>query len=304
MANSTPPGILCHTGLELCTPARTPGVLGLNDQGDPRLCTRLGDTPGCTGVGDGADTTLAWWTPGRAHPLGPVRAPDGSPLALPVMAPPLPSLNQPPWMKIAEDEARRFKGETEELIQKTRNYHLIAQTGRTSMVGPANAWCAAFVNTCLKEAGVLVDNPAFADHIAARGRASAFFKVQGEIRKGDKNLPTVRNPRFALLDAPVFGAIAMVTTGTGHGEHVGFVYAAPYAGSVVVLGGNQSDRIKFDDHSILPSDKQRDHLVFFFPSDYLAMTSSAAALGTETSVELNKAFGISLARLKHKGNTQ
>ncbi|MEP6503701.1 MAG: hypothetical protein ABJD97_10240 [Betaproteobacteria bacterium] len=121
MAHSTLPGILAFTGLELGTPARTPGCLGINDQGDPRPCTRLGDTPGCTGVRDGADASLPWWNPGAAPALGPVRAADGGALAMPIVAPPLPPSYRPPWMKIAEDEARTYKGRTEETIQTTHN---------------------------------------------------------------------------------------------------------------------------------------------------------------------------------------
>lgn len=38
-------------------PPRTPGVCGLNDQGDPNAWSFVGDTPGSLGVGDAADVT-------------------------------------------------------------------------------------------------------------------------------------------------------------------------------------------------------------------------------------------------------
>ena len=55
---------------------------------------------------------------------------------------------------IAEDEAREYKGETEETIQKTHNYATRVHTGQATMVGNDHPWCAAFVNWCLREAGV------------------------------------------------------------------------------------------------------------------------------------------------------
>jgi uncharacterized protein (TIGR02594 family) len=305
MARSTTPGILAFTGLELALPARTPGCLGLNDQGDPRLCTRLGDTPGCTGVRDGADASLPWWNPAAAPTLGPVRAADGTALALPASAPPLPPPERPPWMKIAEDEAREYKGETEETIQKTHNYATRVHTGQATMVGNDHPWCAAFVNWCLREAGVDIENPTFADHVAAKGRAHGFFEVKGErAAKGDKGIPTVRNPRFVMLEAPVFGAIAMVTDASGHGHHVGFVYSQPRPGHIALLGGNQSDRIMFQDNNITAEKGYANHLLFFLPTDYQALANAGTALDTRTADQLNKMFGISVKKLKTDRDTQ
>ena len=56
MANSVIPGPL--NGFGPWTPARTPGVLGMNDQGDPNRTTLLGDTPGPLGFNDWADPNL------------------------------------------------------------------------------------------------------------------------------------------------------------------------------------------------------------------------------------------------------
>ena len=56
MANSYIPGP--RNGFGTWTPARTPGMLGLNDQGDPNRTTLLGDTPGPLGFNDWADPTL------------------------------------------------------------------------------------------------------------------------------------------------------------------------------------------------------------------------------------------------------
>ena len=306
MAHSTVPGILRHTGLELCTPARTPGVLGLDDQGDPRVCTRLGDTPGCTGVGDGADPSLPWWNPALPRSLGPVRASDGTPMALPAAAPPLPAPARPPWMKIAEEEARKFKGQDEAVIEKTTNYATAIVTGQTTLVGNDHPWCAAFVNWCLCKAGVAIDNPGFPDRTYARGRAHAFFEVRGPAvdKGGDKGQPLVRNPLFVQLGAPVFGAIAMVTYPGGHGHHVGFVYSQPQPGFVVLLGGNQGSTICFVEANIDKGKGMPNHLLFFFPAGDGWSASTVPPLGAESADSLNKSFGIDMTRNRHASSTQ
>ena len=63
---------------------RTPSPLGYNDQGDPTVCTRLGDSPGPLGFQDLGDPRLAVLLPGNqlvGGVLGGSR--DGVPLALP-----------------------------------------------------------------------------------------------------------------------------------------------------------------------------------------------------------------------------
>ncbi len=300
MPNSTAPGVLAYTGLETCTPARTPGCLGLNDQGDPRLCTRLGDTPNCTGVHDGADFSLAWWDP--ATPTqGPVRASDGTPMSLPVTAPASTPSDPVPWMKIAEDEARKFKGQDEAVIQKTTNYAKEVHTGQTTLVGNDHPWCAAFVNWCLDKAGVAIDNPEYADHVASKGRANGFYMVQGPKvakgkGKGEKAQPMIRNPLFVELDDPVYGAIAMVTNASDHGHHVGFVYSKPDDDDVVLLGGNQGNTIKFSKDNIKAGKHHKDHLKFFFPAGDKWSSKAAPALGTDSAEVLNKRFGIEVKK--------
>ncbi len=306
MANTTTPGVLRFTGLDLCTPARTPGCLGINDQPDPRVCARLGDTPGCTGVRDGADATLPWWNPARTRSLGPARASDGTPLALPAGAPPLPPPARPPWMAFAEDEARKFKGQDEAIIEKTTNYATAVGTGQKTLVGNDHPWCAAFVNWCLQKAGVPIANAGFPDHAAATGRAHGFYEVKGPpvTKGGDKGMPMVRNPLFVQLDAPVFGAIAMVTSSSGHGHHAGFVYSQPEAGGVVLLGGNQYDRIMFLEYRIAATKGHPDQLRFFFPAAFQSTVAATFAMGTQTADQLNATFGISLKKMKLKDPTR
>ncbi len=296
MPNTSTPGVLNYTSLEICTPARTPGCLGLNDQGDPGLCTRLGDTPNCTGVRDGADFSLPWWKPAEGPTLGPVRASDGTPMAMPVTAPASAPADPVPWMKLAEAEARKFKGQDEAIIEKTANYAREVGTGQTTLVGNDHPWCAAFVNWCLMKAGVTIDNAGYADHVAAKGRANGFYMVQGpkvaKGKTGDKAQPMIHNPLFVELDAPVYGAIAMVTNASDHGHHVGFVYSKPDDNDVVLLGGNQGNTIKFSKDNIVAGKRQKNHLKFFFPAGGPWSAKAAPALGTDSAEVLNKRFGI------------
>lgn len=309
MGNSRTSGVLGHD--DQWGAARTRGPLGVHDQADPNWCTRLGDTPGSLGIHDHADPTLPCLLLGPSAPVQMLRLADGTALAMPCEAI-APEPRQAPWMSFAEAKAREFKGAKEAEIQKTLNFQKEVHTGQTEMVGTAHAWCAAFVNWCLMQAGYEVDNKTFAGHVADKGRAHGFFEVtQHKVKKGGRAAPMVRNPLFTQIDSPVFGAVAMVAGPGGHGHHVGFVYAKPGANEVVLLGGNQSDTIKFSAFNIAPVAAQslkvkgktvtiaakKDHLMFFVPADYAAFAQAdTQALSSQTADALNLAFGITTAK--------
>lgn len=317
MACSRIPGVLRHD--DLWAAARTPGPLGLNDQADPNHCTLLGDSPGVLGIQDYADPTLWIFTARTPRTASMMRLADGTALAMPVQAG-TPGPERAPWMKIAEEQARRFKGAKEGEIQKTLNFQKEVHTGQDSMLGSSHAWCAAFVNWCLLQAGYEVDNETFADHVAAKGRAHGFYEVtRDKLKKGQRSVPQVRNPRFASLDVPVFGAVAMVTNRSGHGHHVGFVYARPSSNQVVLLGGNQSDTIKFSSFNIeaVAAQTQKvkgktviiaakpDHLMFFVPVTYEAFArADAEPLSAKTAEELNVEFGVTAAKAGGRESTR
>ncbi len=312
MATSRRPG--CLNPDLIWAAARTQGPLGLNDQADPGLCTLLGDTPGPLGLNDHADPTLRRWAEaGNFGTASFVRLDDGTALAMPMQPQGTPPAGAP-WMAFAEAQARKFKGAKEAEIQQTLNFQTAVHTGQNSMVGSAHAWCAAFVNWSLSQAGIDIDNETFADHVAAKGRANSFHRVtRDKLRKGERSVPQVRNPLFTEVPAPVFGAIAMVANRGGHGHHVGFVYSKPSDNEVVLLGGNQSDTIKFSSFNItavaartekvggktvtIPG--RPDHLMFFVPASYEAMASAfEPPLGTDSADALNVAFGITPAQAK------
>ena len=305
MGCSRPPGVLNNFGP--WAPARTPGPLGYNDQSDPNRCTLLGDTPGATGRADGADPTLPFHGLGTAPFIGSfVRLADAA-FALATQAAAA-TLLRAPWMKFAEDEARQFKGQTEKEIQKVTNFQKEVDTGVDTMVGDDGEWCAAFVNWCLMKAGYEIENKGFYDHEYAKGRADAFRKVQqfkpDKNRKGD---PKVRNPLYVEIPNAVFGAIGMVSHEDGRGHHVGFVYSQPDANTIVLLGGNQDDRIRFSAKNlaavpaqtvmragkkvVIPA--QKDHLAFYVPTGYEAYAKlDTQALSPKSADDLNTEFGI------------
>jgi hypothetical protein len=68
MANSRKPGPL-QSPIGMCViPARTPGPLGMFDQGDPNVTSALGDTPGPLGYNDANDPSISVFGPALGVP--------------------------------------------------------------------------------------------------------------------------------------------------------------------------------------------------------------------------------------------
>jgi LysM repeat protein len=156
-----------------------------------------------------------------------------------------PAPGRAPWMPIAIAEAKLRRGETELTLQDKINYHIEIDDGVKSMAGRNNAWCAAFVNWCLLQAKYPIENIGFPNRKIPKARAHGFYEVDGPKEKSEKLAPVVRNPLFVELNEPIYGAIGMVTSKSGHGHHVGFVYAKKGREDLILLGGNQSSRIRF-----------------------------------------------------------
>ena len=223
--------------------------------------------------------------PPSAEKTQPARSDEGEGKPLALMPP---DQRRAPWMVYAIAEAKRLKGMQEAEIEAGgTNYHAAIKDGVKSMVGSNNAWCAAFVNWCLSQAGYPIDTKSI---WAARARG-----IRSHDLRDDKgNL--IQNPLFAQIDAPIFGCIAMeayIKSGLGH--HVGFVYAREDDNHLVVLGGNQSDRIMFAKYAAA---SKKNKLEYFVPVSYKeqAARDLREPLGTGKAKEFNKEFGISLEK--------
>jgi uncharacterized protein (TIGR02594 family) len=161
-----------------------------------------------------------------------------------------------PWMAYAIAEAKRWKGRKEDEIEKEQNYHALIKNGRKSLSGSLNAWCSAFVNWCLLQAGYPIDNKEW----SARARGIYSNDVFDEKKR------LIQNPLFIELGSPIYGAIALVTNiKSDMGSHVAFVYGHDAAGHMCLLGGNQSDRIMFTPFALKGVTNR---LRFFIPSAY------------------------------------
>lgn len=213
-------------------------------------------------------------------------------------------------MHIAIAEAKLRGGEIELTLQDKINYHEEVGTGFKALHGSSNAWCAAFVNWCLLQAKYPIDNPSYPNQKIAKARAHGFHEVLGPKEKKDSAPKMVRNPLFVELAKPIYGAIAMATSRSHHGFHVGFVYAKSGTEELILLGGNQNQRINFSPFGIAisaPSTERdengkirkrkgsRSYLKYFVPISYYEQAKkdlSNDGLEEMNSDKLNSAMGI------------
>lgn len=232
-----------------------------------------------------------------------------------------------PWMKYALAEAKRFKGATEDQIQKEQNYHKILKTGQAHMTDDSEAWCAAFANWCLMSAGFPIRNPSedgYTEQAADNARANGFrvvhmaVKPKEDEKDGEKNKTKrkiesreVSNPMYTKIDEPVYGAIAIVSKPGGYGKHVGFVYGRSAKNRICVLGGNQANQINFSafiekeeikERNVVGKDgkariekKKSKHLAFFMPTIYMdTYIKGVKELPDVNPDAVNKQFGIAV----------
>jgi uncharacterized protein (TIGR02594 family) len=137
-------------------------------------------------------------------------------------------LDAPPWMQIARRE-ELFEG-TRERAGSSDNPRIIQYLASVALgrCHDETYWCGAFVNWCLREAGMAT---------MKEGASAAAWLRYGE------SLP---------LDQPRLGAIACVhhapgrsTRGTTEtGNHVAFFVASRGPGDLVLLGGNQGNCVQ------------------------------------------------------------
>lgn len=215
--------------------------------------------------GDGAPATQPPSEIAPAHPRGiasVTRSKEGKGHPIAVLPT---SQKRAPWMEIAIAEAKRWAGKKEGEITKESNYHALLKTGLKTLVGNSNPWCASFVNWCLKQAGY--------PPTAAAASSQSFRR--------DKNYVPIENP--------VFGAIAVFTDQKHPGRgHVGFLYAFDENNHPIILGGNQSDSITFENKFSMKLGG------YYIPISYMdfAKLDQDISLPISSPFKLNAFFGI------------
>ncbi|WP_306145697.1 hypothetical protein [Roseibium sp. MMSF_3412] len=146
----------------------------------------------------------------------------------------LPDLNtfggDAPWLKVAREEKKLWDGEgLNEANGKGLNKVIEYFKSVNLETSENKPWCGAFVGHCL-----LNSDPSFKATIVKEGARAANWMNWGNI-----NLR-----QFDLRDIPLGAIVVTIPLAKGASGHVGF-FAGKVDGTekVVVLGGNQSDKI-------------------------------------------------------------
>jgi uncharacterized protein (TIGR02594 family) len=118
-----------------------------------------------------------------------------------------------PWMDYAIDQIGQAEASGSTHNPKILEY--LKTTG--NFTADETPWCSAFANWSMKQAGISGTNSA---------RALSW------------------NNWGQTLNDPTYGSVAVIDYGNGRG-HVGFVAGQNEAGDIILLGGNQSDMVKY-----------------------------------------------------------
>jgi len=119
-----------------------------------------------------------------------------------------------PWIPIAEGELGQAEIRGPQHNARIIEYHATTTLGAQSDEEP---WCTSFANWVMERADYRGTGSAWAFDWARWGRE---------------------------VNTPVFGSLGVIRWPDG-GGHVGFVVGRTRAGSLVMLGGNQGDRVSY-----------------------------------------------------------
>jgi len=194
-----------------------------------------------------------------------------------------------PWMDTAIDEAVKGKGSAENVLPMLNlSYKYIRFAKGSSGITTApndnkeGSWCAAYICWTLDKSG---------------------YKVHPNGRMASQSFRYFNNKVYRKIDKPIFGAIALYTNmkKQTHG-HVGYLFGKTKNGKYILLGGNQSNRLKFANYPKRFGSYQLRG--FYVPKDYKIKAAdylSKKDIYSSAKV-LNKKYGISTG--KHKNTVR
>ena len=137
-----------------------------------------------------------------------------------------------PWMDLAINEAIKGKGSPENvlpMLDLSYKYIRFAKGDQGITTAPNDnkegSWCAAYICWTLNKSG---------------------YTIHPKGRMASQSFRYFNNKLYRKIDTPIFGAITLYTNTKkpAHG-HVGYLFGKTKRGKYIVLGGNQSNRLKF-----------------------------------------------------------
>ena len=194
-----------------------------------------------------------------------------------------------PWMDTAIEEAIKGKGSAENvlpMLDLSYKYIRFAKGNSGITTAPNDnkegSWCAAYICWTLNKSG---------------------YKVHRNGRMASQSFRYFNNKVYRKIDKPIFGAIALYTNmkKQTHG-HVGYLFGKTKNGKYILLGGNQSNRLKFANYpERFGSYKLKG---FYVPIDYEVKTADYLSKKDiyPSARYLNKKYGIE--RGKHNNSVR
>ena len=137
-----------------------------------------------------------------------------------------------PWMDLAISEAIEGKGSSEYVVPMLAlSYKYIRfAKGKGGITTAPNdsvegSWCAAYICWTLDKSG---------------------YTIHQKGRMASQSFRYFNNKLYRKIKQPIFGAITLFTKvrNPAHG-HVGYLFGKTASGKYIVLGGNQSNKLKF-----------------------------------------------------------
>jgi len=194
-----------------------------------------------------------------------------------------PMFHRTPWMDLAIKEAMKGKGSAENvlpMLDLSYKYIRFAK-GKGGITTAPNdskegAWCAAYICWTLNKSG---------------------YKIHPKGRMASQSFRYFNNKLYKKIKKPIFGAITLYTSmkNPAHG-HVGYLFGKTKNGRYILLGGNQSNRLKFADYPAqFGSYKLKG---FYIPIDYKIKAADRLTQKDiyKSAKSLNKKYGINTGK--------